>query len=100
MLGALYDIGAWESTFVIVSGGHGEPGQVHGPNDARSRHIPWIAVGPGVRRGYDLTIQDKVQVNTEDTFATACAMMGIPYPQNIDGKFVEQILEPGPDAAL
>ena len=57
-------------------------------------------MGPGVRRGYDLTIQDKVQVNTEDTFATACAMMGIPYPQNIDGKFVEQILEPGPDQEL
>jgi arylsulfatase A-like enzyme len=100
VLGALYDIGAWESTFIIVSADHGGQGKTHGPNDARSRHIPWIAVGPGVRRGYDLTNQDKVQVNTEDTFATSCAMMGIPYPQNIDGKFVEQILEPDPEREL
>ena len=94
VLGALYDIGASDSTFIIVTADHGGQGTKHGPNDARSRHIPWIAVGPGVRRGYDLTIRDTLQVNTEDTFATSCAMMGIPYPQNIDGKFIEQILEP------
>jgi predicted AlkP superfamily pyrophosphatase or phosphodiesterase len=100
VLGALYEIGEADSTFIIVSADHGGQGKSHGPNDARSRHIPWIAVGPGVRRGYDLTIQDKVQVNTEDTFATSCAMMGIPYPRNIDGKFIEQILEPDPDREL
>src|SRR5688572_10635122 len=97
VLGALYDIGAMESTFIILSADHGGQGKSHGPNDARSRHIPWIAVGPGVRTNYDLTIQDKVQVNTEDTFATACAMMGIPYPADrIDGKFVEQIIDKDP----
>jgi predicted AlkP superfamily pyrophosphatase or phosphodiesterase len=93
VLGAVYDIGAMDSTFIIVTADHGGQGRGHGPNDARSRHIPWIAAGPGVRQGYDLTRFDKLQVNTEDTFATACAMMGIPHPEKIDGKFVEEILE-------
>jgi arylsulfatase A-like enzyme len=101
VLQALYEIGAMDSTFIILTADHGGQGKTHGPNDARSRHIPWIAVGPGVRRNYDLTIEDKVQVNTEDTFATTCAMMGIPYPEkSIDGKFVEKILEPEPPKEL
>ena len=69
----------------------------HGPDDARSRHIPWIASGPGIRRNYDLTRDPTLTVNTEDTFATACTMMNIPMPQYRDGKFIKEILESDDD---
>ena len=36
-----------DSTLLIVTADHGGAGKNHGPDDPRSRHIPWIAVGPG-----------------------------------------------------
>ena len=82
-----------DSTVVILSADHGGAGKSHGPNDPRSRHIPWIVSGPGIRKGYDLTRDNTLNVNTEDTFATACWLLGLRPPGRIDGKRVEQVLE-------
>jgi arylsulfatase A-like enzyme len=82
------------SMFILVSADHGGAGRTHGPEDARSRHIPWIAVGPGIRKNLDLTTYSKLDVNTEDTFATVCWLMGIPVPTtSLDGKPIKQILQ-------
>ena len=83
----------FDHTLLIVTADHGGQGRVHGPNDPRSRHIPWIAVGPGVRTNYDLTRAADLKVNTEDTFATACYVLGIPPPADIDGKPILAIFE-------
>ena len=48
VLEALEQTGMRGSTVVILSADHGGAGKSHGPNDPRSRHIPWIAAGPGV----------------------------------------------------
>jgi predicted AlkP superfamily pyrophosphatase or phosphodiesterase len=80
------------STVVIMSADHGGAGRSHGPNDPRSRHIPWIVSGPGIRKGYDLTRDPTLTVNTEDTFATACWFLGLRPPGKIDGKPIEQVL--------
>jgi hypothetical protein len=82
------------STLIILSADHGGQGGGHGPDDPRSRHIPWIAVGPGIRKNYDLTRFGGLVINTEDTFATACTLMHIPLPEYLDGKFVKEIVEP------
>lgn len=82
-----------DSTFILVTADHGGAGLSHGPDDDRSRHIPWIAVGPGIRRGLDLTIYPNLVINTEDTFATAAYLMGIPIIRQIDGKPVMEILD-------
>ena len=64
-----------------------------GPCGRRAR-IPWIAVGPGIRRGVDLTTYPKLEINTEDTFATVCWLPGIPVdPKNLDGKPMVEILD-------
>jgi arylsulfatase A-like enzyme len=83
-----------DRTLIIVTSDHGGAGRNHGADDARSRHIPWIAVGPGVHECLDLTIFPKLTINTEDTFATACRFLGIPLADDIDGKPVTQITEP------
>jgi len=80
-----------DSTLIIVSADHGGAGRTHGGTGARSRHIPWIAAGPGVKPDYDLTRDPALVVNTEDTFATACYAMGILLPEGIDGKPITEI---------
>ena len=92
LLGALEDAKLGDSTVIIFSADHGGAGKSHGPNDPRARHIPWIASGPGVRKGYDLTRDATLTVNTEDTFATACWLLGLKPTGPIDGKPIEQVL--------
>ena len=92
VLGALTDAGVRDETLVIVSTDHGGAGRTHGPDDPRSRHIPWICVGPGVRANHDLTTHRDLVVNTEDTFATAAWMLGIPVEPGLDGRPVVQVL--------
>lgn len=93
VLEALRDERLLDSTFLIVTADHGGAGRNHGPDDARSRHIPWIAVGPGIRKDLDLTTYPKLEVNTEDTFATVCYLLGIPYDKTIDGKPITEIVQ-------
>jgi Uncharacterized proteins of the AP superfamily len=86
VLAALERAGLRESTLVILSADHGGAGLTHGADDPRSRHIPWIASGPGVRKGFDLTRVAKLQVNTEDTCSTACYVLGLPQQPYFEGK--------------
>jgi predicted AlkP superfamily pyrophosphatase or phosphodiesterase len=81
------------STFILITADHGGAGRNHGPDDVRSRHIPWIVSGPGIFHDLDLTISPKLVVNTEDTFATVCYLMGVPFDPMIDGKPVMEIVQ-------
>ncbi|MDD2762431.1 MAG: ectonucleotide pyrophosphatase/phosphodiesterase [Opitutaceae bacterium] len=96
VLAALEQAALRASTAIIISADHGGAGLKHGPDDAPSRHIPWIVVGPGVRHGFDLTRIGKLQVNTEDTCATACWLLGLERPAYFDGKALVEAFEPGP----
>jgi predicted AlkP superfamily pyrophosphatase or phosphodiesterase len=101
LLDAMSDAQMTDSTLLIITADHGGAGQNHGPDDPRSRHIPWIAVGPGIRHHVDLTIYAKLTINTEDTFATVCWMMGIPPTlPDLDGVPVKLILEQKPTELL
>jgi len=82
---ALTTGGIADRTVVIISSDHGGAGKTHGPDDPRSRHIPWIITGPHVRQG-DLTREVELVVNTEDTCATACYLLGLPQLPYFDGK--------------
>lgn len=93
LLNALQTSGLSEETAVIVSADHGGSARTHGAKQLYSRNIPWIIAGPGVRKNFDLTLLKDVQINTTDTFATACFLLGIELPPDIDGKPVYQIVE-------
>ncbi len=80
-----------DSTVVLVSSDHGGAGKTHGPDDARSRRIPWIVKGPGIRVDYDLTRNDALNVRTEDTFATVCWLLGIDVPEPVEGRPIREI---------
>ena len=92
---ALERAGMRGSTVVVLSADHGGAGRTHGGEDPRSRHSPWVAVGPGVRPGYDLTQNVRIEVRTEDTGATACWLLGLPLPPYLDGQPVRDAFAPG-----
>jgi arylsulfatase A-like enzyme len=91
VLDALDEEHLTDKTLIIVSADHGGNGKTHGGPDPRSQHIPWITAGPGVKKNFDLTRNQKLVVATYDTFATACFVLGIQPPANIDGKPVKDI---------
>jgi arylsulfatase A-like enzyme len=95
LLRALEAAGLREQTTLIVTADHGGAGRTHLADDPRSRHIPWIITGPGVRKNVDLTTHTDLVINTEDTFATACHVLGIAADKRIDGKPVLPAMEHG-----
>jgi len=81
----------YDGAAIIVTADHGGRAMTHGEDDPRSVHIPWIVVGPDVRKNFDLTIYRDLVVRTEDTFATACALLGITPAREVDGRSVLQV---------
>lgn len=94
LVAALEGLGLRSSTTILVSADHGGAGKTHGGMDPRSRYIPWILNGPGVARNRDLTFFRDLTVRTEDTFATACRVLGLKIPPGIDGKPVKEAFSP------
>lgn len=88
--------GVLDSTVVLVTSDHGGQGRTHGPDDPRSRAIPWVIAGPGVRRDFDLTTIATLDVRTEDTFATLCHVLGLTPPLPVDGRPVIEALDSAP----
>jgi arylsulfatase A-like enzyme len=91
LLDALQARGVLDSTVVLLTADHGGAGKSHGPDDTRSREIPWVVAGPGVCQNLDLTLFPELEVSTEDTFATVCWLLGIPVSKPIDGRPVTEI---------
>jgi predicted AlkP superfamily pyrophosphatase or phosphodiesterase len=79
-----------DHTFIIITADHGGEGMAHDPENASSRRIPWIAVGPGVRQDADLAAEG-VTVDTRDTFATVCAALHLKVSHDVDGSVVTAI---------
>lgn len=94
VLTAIDDAGLRDITYIILSADHGGSVRTHGRGDVRSRYIPWVFVGPGVRANYDLTrLGRDYDIATYDTFATACYLLGIPVPDDSDGKPITPAFE-------
>lgn len=99
VLSSLDRAGIRQSTAIILSADHGGAGDTHGPDDTRSRHIPWIIVGPGVRHDFDLTRIAELHVRTEDSAATIAYLLGLPWPRELDGHAMLAAFETVPTAA-
>lgn len=97
VLAAVRDAGLDGDTLVLLTADHGGAGLEHGPDDERSRNIPWIVVAPGVRRGYDLTREPDLTVNITDSLPTVCEALGIRWGREVEGKVVRQIRDEQPE---
>lgn len=94
VLDALSEIHQLDQTFIFVSADHGGALRTHGRDDFHSHFIPWVAVGPGIRANFDLTRLGKdYDLSTFDTFATACYVLNLELPPDIDGQPVKEMFE-------
>lgn len=81
-----------ESTILIVTADHGGAATGHAAQDPRARHIPWMIMGPGIRRDHDLTLEGDLVINIQDTFSTACFLLNLPLDEDLDAKPILQAL--------
>ena len=77
-------------TLLIITADHGGHDFTHGTTLPEDMTIPWIAVGPDVREGYE--IPDQVVIY--DTAATVLYFLGIPIPAHWDGRPLRSIFRP------
>jgi arylsulfatase A-like enzyme len=92
-LGTIYQAlersGMLAETLVIVSADHGGHNHNHSGALLSDRYIPWIAMGPGVRKGYSI----RGTISTMDTAATALSVLGLQPLLRITGKPVSEIFQ-------
>jgi predicted AlkP superfamily pyrophosphatase or phosphodiesterase len=78
---------------VIVTADHGGHGTDHGTDAPEDVRIPWIAWGAGVVPG-----EIAEPLSTTATAATALWLLGVPVPEDWEGRPVEAAFEPVPVA--
>lgn len=100
VIAAVDDAKLRERTAILITADHGGAGRGHGttsagaaPDDPRNQHIPWILNGPGIRKGYDLSQDARLRINTVDTFSTLCYLLGLQPNGAIDGKPVTLVVD-------
>jgi predicted AlkP superfamily pyrophosphatase or phosphodiesterase len=79
---AIDQAGIAGDSVIILTADHGGHAKTHGSTSLEDMHIPWIAWGKGVKRGFEIT----ERVGTCDTAATALWLLGVPLPKEMDGK--------------
>ncbi len=89
VINAIKEAGIADTSVVIVSADHGGHDKTHGLDIPDDMHIPWVAWGKGVKKGFTIT----APVKTFDTAATALWLLDVPLPAEFDGKPVTSAFE-------
>ena len=79
-------------TYLIITADHGGRGHGHLLNKPVNRHIPWIAIGPGIPAGAELPDT----VSTTDTTPTVLWLLGVPIPDGLSGRARTELRETPP----
>lgn len=86
LIRALREAGIGEQTLIIITADHGGKGRDHGTRNPEDMTIPWMAVGPGVKKNYQI----QLPVVIYDTAPTILVALGLPLPA-MDGKPLMEI---------
>lgn len=76
-------------TVLILTADHGGHSQTHSTGLPQDMTIPWIALGPGIREGYEI-LDDIV---TTDTAATILYILNLPIPDGWEGRPLRSIFK-------
>ena len=85
-LGLLLDGVPADSTILLLSD-HGGHERSHGTHSAEDMTIPWLVVGPGIKRGYEITRP----VGLLETAPTLARVLGIAAHRDWEGQCVDEI---------
>ena len=77
---------------LIVTADHGGHGKTHGKAVDSDQLVPWIAVGPGIKAGYEI----RGTIRLIDTAPTILRILGMPAEAmpDAEGAVIEEILTP------
>jgi predicted AlkP superfamily pyrophosphatase or phosphodiesterase len=78
-----------DNSAVLLQSDHGGHERTHGTDSAEDMTIPWLAAGPGIRRGYEI----KAAVSLLDTAPTLARLLSISPYGEWEGRCVEEIFE-------
>jgi predicted AlkP superfamily pyrophosphatase or phosphodiesterase len=85
---AMERAGLLSGTAFFVLSDHGGHGHDHGKGTDEDLIVPWIASGPGIRRGQVIA----VPVGLVDTAPTVAHLLGLPRPAEWSGRVVTEAL--------
>lgn len=70
------------NTYFIITADHGGHNRTHGTNAPEDMAIPWIIIGPNIKRDHEISGPVKIY----DTAATVLFLLGIDVPPDWDGQ--------------
>ncbi len=93
LVAELQRLNLWEQTLLLITADHGGIDKKHGGNSPDETTIPWIAAGGLARKSSELRLQRTIRIF--DTAATVLAALGLPVPDDWNGKPVWEALRDG-----
>lgn len=87
VLDSLRSAGLLETTAILLTADHGGHAHGHGSDLPEDLTVPWIASGPGIRRGQEI----KAPVSIMDTAPTIAHLLGLPIPPAWQGRVVTEV---------
>jgi predicted AlkP superfamily pyrophosphatase or phosphodiesterase len=96
ILDALDVAGIRDETVVLVTSDHGGHGKGHSQGTAEDLLVPWVAAGPGVRRGHVI----RGPASTLDTAPTILRALGVAVPSRCDGSPLVEAFETPPASPI
>lgn len=76
-----------DDTVVVIHSDHGGHDRGHGTDSDEDMTIPWMATGPGIRRGFEI----ERRVSLLDTAPTIARILGVEPSPLWEGRAVEEI---------
>lgn len=89
LLKAIEDAGMKNNTVILLTADHGGINKGHGGKTLQEVEIPWIAYGPGIAKGKEIT----ESIVTYDTGATIAWLLGLKPPQLWTGRPVVRAID-------
>lgn len=78
-----------EEIVFIISSDHGFTGKHHGGFSPKTKRIPWMAIGAGVKSGKKIRSNIKIF----DTAPTIARILSLPVPKTWKGKVLDEIFD-------
>jgi predicted AlkP superfamily pyrophosphatase or phosphodiesterase len=78
-----------EQYYIVILSDHGGTNKDHGGDTAEEMTIPWMVIGPGIRRGYEMT----GKLDIYDTAPTIAHLLKLPFQGIWQGKIITEIFE-------
>ena len=89
LVAKLKDAGLYNDMYIMFISDHGGVGKHHGGLSKEEMTVPWVIVGPGIKKGFTITEPN----NTVNTASTVLRIFGVKQPLSWTGEVPESIFK-------